>query len=249
VVRDRILIIEDHELLASCLAAALTARGARVRTLDPSRVDAPLAHALERPVDLALLDLDLGPFGDGTALVGPLRRAGVVVVAMTGLTDPVRHARCVQAGAVGVVPKSGAFDDLVAAVDKVRATGSLLDDHQRQELLAVLRSSERAAHERLEPYGQLTPREAEVLRALMDGSSVEMAARRAGVSVATVRSQVRAVLTKLGVRSQTAAVARAYRDGWPADRSAVPAPALPVRGPITVGDLGRRSRPGRLHQP
>ncbi|MFZ5871141.1 MAG: LuxR C-terminal-related transcriptional regulator [Actinomycetota bacterium] len=53
-----------------------------------------------------------------------------------------------------------------------------------------------------------------MLRHLVDGEPASAIAERAGVSEATVRSQIRAVLTKLGVRSQLAAAAFAVRAGW-----------------------------------
>ncbi len=67
----------------------------------------------------------------------------------------------------------------------------------------------------------LTPREQEVLRDLMDGRSAEAIARASYVSLATVRSQIRAVLQKLAVNSQLAAVAKARQAGW---RPTSPAP-------------------------
>ena len=75
--------------------------------------------------------------------------------------------------------------------------------------------------ERLEPFERLTPREAEVLALLMQGQAAEAIARRFVVSEATVRTQIRGVLGKLGVGSQLAAVAEAHRVGWqaPAARS------------------------------
>jgi two-component system, NarL family, nitrate/nitrite response regulator NarL len=60
-------------------------------------------------------------------------------------------------------------------------------------------------------------REAEVLRGLIEGRSVDELAQEAFVSIATVRSQVRAILRKLGVTSQLAAVGLARRAGWPSD--------------------------------
>jgi DNA-binding NarL/FixJ family response regulator len=54
----------------------------------------------------------------------------------------------------------------------------------------------------------------------LEGSSAEQIAESSFVSTATVRSQIRAVLGKLSVHSQIAAVARAHHAGWRADTSA-----------------------------
>ena len=54
----------------------------------------------------------------------------------------------------------------------------------------------------------------EVLAYLMEGVPAEEIAERTFVAVATVRSHIRAVLTKLNVNSQLAAVAAARRAGW-----------------------------------
>ena len=61
---------------------------------------------------------------------------------------------------------------------------------------------------------QLTTVEADVLRALGPGDSVSRIAEKRVVSEATVRTQVRAVLQKLGVTSQLEAVARARAADW-----------------------------------
>ena len=62
-------------------------------------------------------------------------------------------------------------------------------------------------------------RECEVLAALIDGLSAEEIAETQYVALTTVRSQIRAVLQKLGVRSQLAAVAQANRVGWKHDHA------------------------------
>jgi DNA-binding NarL/FixJ family response regulator len=211
---DRIALVEDHALLAQTMAASLRACGAEVTIVDPALLDDAATVILNRPPRIVLLDLDLGDHADAEALICPLTRAGVTVVIVTGITDRVRHARCVRAGAVGVLSKASSFDALLEAIQRVRSSGTLLDAHTREELLQLLRADERADRERLAPFADLTPREADVLGALTRGLTVEAIARQAGVSTTTVRTQVRGILVKLGVNSQLAAVARAREAGW-----------------------------------
>ena len=66
----------------------------------------------------------------------------------------------------------------------------------------------------------LSTREAEVLKALMDGKSADEMPAEQFVSITTVRTHIRSILRKLGVRSQLAAVALAHRARWsvPAER-------------------------------
>ncbi len=84
----------------------------------------------------------------------------------------------------------------------------------REGYLAALCQHRDEQRKRLDPFAQLTRREAEVLGELVAGNSVTDIATTFTVSVTTVRSHVRAVLTKLGVRSQLAAVGMARDRGW-----------------------------------
>jgi two-component system, NarL family, nitrate/nitrite response regulator NarL len=219
-VADRIALVEDHGLIAQTMAATLRARGAEVTIVDPALLHDGATTILDRSPEIVLLDLDLGEHGDGEVLIGPLAQAGATVVVVTGVTDPVRHARCLRAGAAGVLSKATSFDALLAAIERVREHGTILDAHEREERLRVLRAAERAERDRRAPFEELTPREAAVLGALTRGLTVETIAKDARVSVTTVRTQVRGILTKLGVNSQLAAVARAREAGWrPQERS------------------------------
>lgn len=67
-------------------------------------------------------------------------------------------------------------------------------------------------------FERLSPRECQVLSALMHAKSAREISRELYVSVPTVRSQIRAILLKLEVSSQLAAVVLAYRSGWSGDR-------------------------------
>jgi two-component system, NarL family, nitrate/nitrite response regulator NarL len=210
-----VLIVEDHELFGQSVAFALQADGIeaqRVSHLDESSV---LKAATDMQPDVVLLDLQIDDQG-GTSLpwIEPLRELGACVVMVTGVSDRVRLAECLEAGALGVVSKAESFDHLLATIKEAAEMQSLISKSQRDELLAELRRQRSEDEQRLAPFERLTAREQQVLAGLMDGKSAEHLAEDWVVSLATVRSQIRAVLMKLGVNSQLSAVALARRAGW-----------------------------------
>lgn len=211
----RILIVDDHGLLAQSLSFALRAQGMQVDRCADMTAEAILAHVQAASAEVVLLDLDVGgELGTTLPLIPAIAASGASVVMLTGVTDRVRLAECVEAGATGVIAKSQPFDDLVEAVRRVAAIGALLTPHERESYLADLRQHRAADRHRLRDFERLTPREAQVLAGLMDGLSAEQIATDWVVSITTVRTQVRGLLTKLGVNSQLAAVALARKTGW-----------------------------------
>jgi DNA-binding NarL/FixJ family response regulator len=216
----RVLIVEDHELLAQSLAVALEGQGIAADVARGATPDDLLDFVKQRSVDLVLLDLDLGAWmGSGVELVPELVGRGARVAILTGSTDRTRHAEAVEAGAVGVLEKSTSFDNLVEAVREAARGNDLLSRHERSELLKDLHDARVADADRHAVFDRLTPRERQVLGGLMDGRSADEMAARWVVSLATVRSQIRSVLMKLGVHSQLAAVALARQRGWTMDRT------------------------------
>jgi two-component system nitrate/nitrite response regulator NarL len=212
-----VLIVEDHALLAQSLVYALRAEGVKTETLIPQSADQVLAAAAEMRPTVVLLDLELGgDIGESIPLIGPLEELGAQVMMVTGVTDRVRLAECLEAGATGLIDKATPFDQLVEAVREVAELGSLIPPQQRHELMSELRRQRAADRARLEPFERLTSREQQVLAGLVEGKSAEKIAEDAFVSLATVRSQIRAILLKLDVNSQLAAVAMARKNGWSA---------------------------------
>lgn len=218
---ERILVVEDHGLVAEGLAAGLRQAGHTVAVLqvdddaDESTLADRVAEVAEsfRP-SLCLLDIDLGGI-ESIPLIPVVNDFGVRVVMLTGHTDPLVHARCVEAGAAGVVQKSVRFNELLRAISTLVSGLPLIDGHTRSELLLVLRRERRAVAERHAPFKALTLAEAEVMRGLIDGLTPTQIARRRVVTVATVRSQIHRILTRLGASGQLEAVAMARRVGWP----------------------------------
>ena len=210
-----LLLVDDHELLAQSLSWALQAEGLQVAVAPPTSVQDILDAVTDADPGVVLLDLDLGRLGSALPLVGGICELGPVVVMLTGVTDRVRLAECLEAGASGLLDKSASFADLVQGIREALELGALIPAHRRDQLLAELRHERTERSKRLAPFERLSMREREVLAALLDGRSAEAIATESFVSVTTVRSQIRAVLLKLGVNSQLAAVALARRQGWP----------------------------------
>jgi two-component system nitrate/nitrite response regulator NarL len=209
-----VLVVEDHALLAQSLVFALNAEGclASVAALiSPAMLLKQVRR--DRPA-VVLLDLDLGALGDGADLVQPLTELGARVLVVSGTTDRLRLAETVEKGAVGFLSKTVPFEQLLSTVLDVVAQRTVLSTVRRYELMAELRSARAARSRDLAPFKTLTPRERAVLSALARGQRAETIASASVVSSATVRSQIRSVLVKLGVNSQLEAVALAWTVGW-----------------------------------
>jgi DNA-binding NarL/FixJ family response regulator len=212
----RVALVDDHRLLAQALALALGARGHEAVLVDPAG-GAP-AVVGDPPPDVVLLDLHLGaddPTG-GDQLVGAVAPL-VPVLVLTAETDRARWGRCLRSGARAVVSKEADLERVIAAVEAVAAGRQVLDEPERTALMRAAVLAERDEAARLAPFRQLTPREQAVLAAVVDGVPALEIAQTSSVSEATVRTQIRAVLAKLGVHSQLAAAAAARRAGWERD--------------------------------
>ncbi|HSK90613.1 MAG TPA: response regulator transcription factor [Euzebyales bacterium] len=211
----RLVMIEDHELLAQSLQAALSAEQIDVVRVWSDDREKLLTAAQEAAPGLLLLDYNLGPdIGTAIGLIAPLKAAGFDVVMLTGVTDRLQLAECLEEGAIGVIDKSVSFDELLDRIQVALEDGVLMTRHEREEMLSRLRVHRASREQELQAFETLTTREGEVLGALMQGKSADAIAAESVVSVATIRTQIRSILAKLGVNSQLAAVARAQEVRW-----------------------------------
>ncbi|MFC5176483.1 response regulator [Nocardioides taihuensis] len=119
---SHVVVIDDHALFSLAVAVALEAGGRHVRALevaDLGREAAMIEAALTPPPDIALVDLDLGRYGDGRRLIRPLTRAGVDVVVVSAIPDPRDHELCLRRGARAVLTKDRPLEELVALVESL----------------------------------------------------------------------------------------------------------------------------------
>lgn len=207
----RILVCDDQTVFADALATALEARGLRVVAVARTVPEA-LARARSTRPDVVLMDLHFtaGPDGlTGIRALSAIEPAPRVLLLSGNVGDRVL-ADAVAAGADGVVSKGEPLEVLLTAVQRVAAGAFYVNT-------ALLRTSLRpptVTVDQVQLSAQfLTRREREVLERLVQGSSTAEMAEAMGVGVATVRSHVQAVLSKLGVRSRLEAVILAVAHG------------------------------------
>ncbi|MEP9381750.1 response regulator transcription factor [Nocardioides sp. KR10-350] len=214
----RVVIVEDHVLFAESLELALSVEGYDVRRLtlptEPCSPGTLVAGILRQHPRIVLLDFDLGRFGDGVRLVEPLAKVGTDVVVVTAATDEARWGQALRHGARTVLSKSQPLNDILGTVRRLNQGLSVLDVHEREKLIRLWHQRRHEIADLQTKIDLLTARESQVLGHLMRGRTVHEIATSSVVSEATVRTQVKAILAKLEVSSQIAAVGLAHRLGW-----------------------------------
>ena len=132
----RVLIVEDHALLALSLQLALSARGWIVETTDGPTAADIIEHAHRFGPRSVLLDIRLGSVvGSGIDLIGPLRATGAEIVMLTAETDQDVLASCLEAGAAGWIGKHASLDEVEAALGDVREGRPLIGCAVREAMI------------------------------------------------------------------------------------------------------------------
>ena len=206
----RVLVVEDHRVLAESLSALLERdEDFQVTGIALTAADAIARARRDRP-DVVLMDLRL-PDGSGAEAAAQIRSEGVAeaIVFLTGDESDAALAEAVEAGAAGFLPKSEALENVVDAIKRVDSGEMLIQPRDVQRAFAEVRARRRAAKERDQVMSALTAREREVLALLSAGEDIVAIAKRLQIAPLTVRTHVRSLLAKLDVHSQLQAVARA----------------------------------------
>ncbi|HSG23773.1 MAG TPA: response regulator transcription factor [Azonexus sp.] len=194
--KTRLLLVDDHAVVREGYRRLLESRPDL--TIIGEAATAREAFEQYRLLSPDVLVLDLGlPDMGGVELIRRLvqRDADVRILVFTMHREPIFATQALRAGALGYITKSSPPDVLVDAVYQVAARRQVISPDIAPELaLALLNQSS-------EPLAELSPREFEILRLLLDGCSSEEIGNRLSITAKTVQNCHYQIKAKLGVRS------------------------------------------------
>jgi DNA-binding NarL/FixJ family response regulator len=206
----KFVIADDHPLFRGALKQALAGLSDVADILEAGDFESTKALVSgNEDLDLVLLDLTM-PGASGLSGLVSLRgiHAAVPMVVVSAHDDPATIRRALELGASGFISKSASMDEIRKAVEAVLTGGvsappgvdlGVERDPDISDLIRRLQS--------------LTPQQARVLGMIAEGLLNKQIAYELGVSEATIKAHVSAVLQKLGVDSRTQAVILLSRIG------------------------------------
>ena len=209
----RIGIVDDHRMMLDALSGWLRSAADDIEVaIAVTRWPQLLVHPAF-PVDVVLLDLDLGDEIPAAEKISTLVSAGVAVVVVSTFADPRRVRQSMAAGALGYVPKTEGVAELVRAV-RAAAAG---EGHLTPVLASML-----VAGAELDGNPALSPQERRALVLYASGLPLKSVARQLDISVETAKTYLGRVRDKYAqagreARTKIALHRRAVEDGLLAD--------------------------------
>ena len=218
VLQFRLVIADDHPLFRGAMREAISGLLEKVDIAEAGTFD-DVVELLSSDVDLVLLDLAMpGVRGFSGLMYMRAQYPSVPVIVVSANDDPTAIRRCMEFGASGFIPKTLGVDTIRAAISRVLGGGVWAPPD-----VDLSAGSDSEAAELIGRMATLTPQQVRVLMMLSEGLLNKQIAYQLGVSEATVKAHVSAILQKLGVESRTQAVIAAAKieaGQWPQNASA-----------------------------
>jgi len=210
----RVLIADDDDLMRAGLAELLTSDPAIEIAGHAATGREAIDRARRLEPDVILMDVRM-PDLDGIAATAELTREapGTRVLILTTFEQEDYIFGALRAGASGFLLKRTRPEELIAAVHTVAGGDSLLSPSVTRRVIERMSTQplpDLAGQARLE---DLTPREREVLELIARGLSNREIAAALTVEESTIRSHIKHILSKLGLRDRVQVVIFAYETG------------------------------------
>jgi DNA-binding NarL/FixJ family response regulator len=199
----RLLIVDDHPVFRDGLRG-IFADDPDFEVVGEAGNGAEAVARVERDgADVVLMDLRM-PEMSGVEAIRHLRRTapGVRVLVLTTYDTDSDVLPAIEAGATGYLLKDAPREELIRAVRAAFAGEAVLSPAVASRLMGQVRQP---------PPEKLSQRELDVLALVADGATNREAAAKLFVSEATIKTHLLHLYEKLGVRDRAAAVAEAYR--------------------------------------
>jgi DNA-binding NarL/FixJ family response regulator len=205
----RILVVDDHPLMAEALGTAMRTLERATDVETAGNLSSAIARATQTSFDLCLLDLGL-PDCSGLQALERMREGlpALPVVVVSGSDDTSHVLRALDLGAMGYIPKTSPRDVLLGAVRLVASGGIYVP----VQALNAPQAASAVPSTQPADLG-MSARQREVLDLLLKGLPNKLIARKLDISENTAKIHVSAVLRALGVASRTQALIAASRLG------------------------------------
>ncbi|MEX0744566.1 MAG: response regulator transcription factor [Phycisphaeraceae bacterium] len=210
----RILLVDDHALFREGLKFLLRSLDAELELEEAGDCAQALEQASRQDYDLVLLDLKL-PGVNGMDALRALREAvpTTPLVVLSGEEDPHVVREAIERGAMGFIPKSSTPEVLIQALRLVLARGVYLPPTVLNSRAAPAPGASPQADNAAARLLGLTPRQADVLRCVIQGKPNKIIARELDISEGTVKAHLSSVMHALGAHNRTEAVYAAAKLG------------------------------------
>ena len=217
--RIRVLVVDDHYLYRTGLAALLSAEPdiEVVAQASGGRMGVRLAGELQP--DVVLMDIRMPDLSGAEATRKIVdEHPNARVLALTVASEDTDVATALQAGACGFVAKDTAVESLVVAIRAAASGAAWLSPRAAQVVLGRLRTSTprivpSEQGQNPTPLELLSERELEVLRLIVSGMENAEIATELNISPRTAKNHVSNILAKLGLPSRVRAAVYAVRQG------------------------------------
>jgi DNA-binding NarL/FixJ family response regulator len=197
----KILLLEEHPIYREALIEILRARIGELEIEAVATVGEAHEALARGPRQLVLADFSTADAGGRPGLEGVAQAsAGAILATLDARPIPAHARRALLAGAKAYIPKTSTRELVDAALGVVLAGGSYYPD------IGPARAPERTG-----VHAKLSPRQAEVMDLLEKGLRNPEIAQALGISVATVKLHVHAILKATGARSRTDLLLRKVR--------------------------------------
>jgi DNA-binding NarL/FixJ family response regulator len=199
----RLLIVDDHPVVRDGLRGVFTG-DPDFEVVGEAGDGAEAVAMVERnPADVVLMDLRMPRMG-GVEAIARLREAAPAtrVLVLTTFDTDRDVLPAIEAGATGYLLKDAPREELVRAVRAASRGESVLSPAVAGRLMGQVRKPTQEA---------LSRRELDVLKLIADGATNREAAGQLFVSEATIKTHLLHIYDKLGVRDRAGAVGEAYK--------------------------------------
>jgi len=202
-VKMTVMVVDDHPLMRVGITAIVNARP-DMTVVAQAETGEQSVHLYQRHhPDVTLMDLKLPGKMGGAEAIAAIRSTdpNARFIVVTTYEGDVDIHRALEAGAQGYVIKGMPYQTLIEALQKVHAGRRFVPLPVARTLASRM------------PDSDLSTREMEVLQLLMSGKKNKDIASQMGITEATVKSHVSAILMRLDVSDRTEAVVTALRRG------------------------------------